>query len=116
MIDTGPDKEPDMGPLAFLFIQKPVKSRGQVITVLPGNVIGRRNADVIINDQKVSRQHARVNIEPPDDQGVVRFAIFDFGTVNGTHVNGKKILGRQVLEENDEIRLGAHTFVFKTLM
>ena len=105
-----------MGPLAFLLVQRPLANRGQVITLLPGNVIGRKKADVILPDRKVSRQHARINLEPPDENGQVKFAIFDFGTSNGTHVNDHEISGRQVLEENDEIRLGDHTFIFKTLV
>ena len=120
MVETSPESapvssSPSMGPLAFLLVQTPLVSRGQVITLLPGNVIGRQKADVIIPDRKISRQHARINLEPPEESGEVKFAIFDFGTANGTHVNDNEISGRQVLEENDEIRMGGHTFIFKTL-
>lgn len=118
-LDLGPEDEPTLGPLALLFVKKPVNHRGQVIVVLPGQVIGRMNADVVISDQKISRQHARINVDTEIDENgeeILRFAVFDFGTPNGTFVNGKRVNGRQVLNEDDEIRFGGHTFAFKTLI
>jgi hypothetical protein len=102
------------GPLAFLIIQRPVKYRGQVFPVPSGSIFGRKDADVNFNEPKMSRQHGRVTVERNDDDEF-EFAIYDFGTPNHTYVNGKQILGRSPLQENDEIQVGSHVFVFKVL-
>ncbi|PJF22426.1 MAG: hypothetical protein CUN56_06065 [Phototrophicales bacterium] len=103
------------GWLTFLIVQSPVKYRGRVFKVIPGQVVGRRNADVLINDRRVSRQHARINLEINPQTNQEQFAIFDFGTPNGTFVNQKRIIGREVIHENDVIQMGDHIFIFKTL-
>lgn len=104
-----------LGWLTYLIVQSPIKYRGRVFKVVPGQVIGRRNADVLINDRRVSRQHARINLELDAQSGQEQFAIFDFGTPNGTFVNHNRIIGREIIQENDQIQMGDHTFIFKTL-
>lgn len=111
--DTGRDDLPVM--LSFLIVKSPIKYRGRVFRVAPGSIIGRRDADVLINDRRISRQHARVNLETNADGSDYHFVIFDFGTPNGTFVNDTRISNRMILHENDEIRMGEHLFVFKTL-
>ncbi|MFW5748131.1 MAG: FHA domain-containing protein [Chloroflexota bacterium] len=105
-----------MGPAAFgyLIVKSPVKYRGRVFRIEPGQVIGRREGDILINDRLVSRQHARINLDTRSKPPV--FSILDFGTPNGTYVNHRRIDGPQPIEENDEIRLGDHIFVFKMLL
>ena len=64
-------------------------------------IIGRDNrADYRINDNVVSRQHARVFVENN------RYFIEDLGSVNGTFVNGRRIRGKVPIRVNDEIRIG----------
>lgn len=112
----GPDQQIERhGWLTFLIVQSPIKYRGRVFKVVPGQVIGRRNADVLINDRRVSRQHARINLEVEPQSGREQFAIFDFGTPNGTFVNHNRIIGREIIQENDIIQMGDHIFIFKTL-
>jgi clan AA aspartic protease (TIGR02281 family) len=64
--------------------------------------IGRHpKNDVAINDSKVSRHHLQII---QDDTG--NFRVADFGSTNGTFVNGEKIQGEVPLYPNDMIRIG----------
>lgn len=62
--------------------------------------IGRLStADVVVDDQNVSRQHAELH--PVGDS----YQLIDLGSTNGCKVNGHRI-DRQVLTDGDEITLG----------
>ena len=65
--------------------------------------IGRSNEgnDVIIDDPMVSRHHLQI---VQDNDG--RFRLADFGSTNGTYINGQKVSGEVDLDENDIIRVG----------
>lgn len=65
--------------------------------------IGRSSEgnDVIINDPMVSRHHFQI---VQDNDGSFRLA--DFGSTNGTYINGQKVSGEVNLDENDIIRVG----------
>ena len=61
-------------------------------------------------DERVSRVHAE--LERVGDS----WAVADDGlSRNGTFVNGKRVRGRQRLEEGDELRLGGTRMVFRSL-
>ena len=64
---------------------------------------------MILDDPKVSSMHAKFNMEDDD------FVVWDFGSSNGTYVNGKKIREATVLEENDLVKIGDTVFVVKLL-
>jgi hypothetical protein len=96
------------GLLGFLIVKGGMR-RGQVHRVHSGATIGRDQAKIIVRDPKVSRPHAKFTIE--EDQ----FVIWDFGSENGTFVNGERIRGATHLSENDEIKVGDTIFVLKTL-
>jgi hypothetical protein len=96
------------GMLGFLIVKEGMR-RGQVHRVHDGTTVGREHARLILRDPKVSRPHAKFTIE--EDQ----FTIWDFGSENGTFVNGERIREARALEENDEIKIGDTTFVLKTL-
>lgn len=57
--------------------------------------------DVIIDDPWVSRHHFQI---VQDDDGSFRLA--DFGSTNGTYINGQRVSGEVDLDENDIIRVG----------
>jgi len=64
--------------------------------------IGRHpKNDAVIHDSKVSRHHLQII---QDDGGNFRLA--DFGSTNGTFVNGAKVLGETPLHPNDVIQIG----------
>lgn len=72
--------------------------------------IGRSNEgnDVIIDDPWVSRHHFQI---VQDDNGSFRLA--DFGSTNGTYINGQKVSGEVELDENDIIRVGNTTIPWR---
>jgi hypothetical protein len=72
------------------------------------NTVGRdpSKADILIEDDTVSGEHARVKFE----QG--RFYVYDLASTNGTYVNNRKIQ-RSLLMDNDTVRFGNIKAVFK---
>jgi pSer/pThr/pTyr-binding forkhead associated (FHA) protein len=107
----------DTGALGWLVVKEPAARRGDVLAVRPGQTIGREG-DVRYNDPRMSRQHARLTLEPPDDapDDTPVFHLWPFGTTNPVIVNGQEIRGATPLHENDLVRLGDTLFVFKVLM
>jgi Protein of unknown function (DUF3662)/FHA domain len=72
-----------------------------------GATIGRgRQADVVLDDPNVSRQHAE--IRPRGGSWVIT----DLQSTNGSQVNGRRIQGPEVLRPGDEIELGASLITF----
>ncbi len=66
--------------------------------------IGRskENNNIIINDEKVSRNHLQI---VQDDNG--NFTVMDLNSTNGTFVNGKRISGQTVIRPGDEVKIGS---------
>jgi hypothetical protein len=99
-------------------LQERARSRAQTALLLiddkrmvigsGGVTLGRsRQADVVLNDPNVSREHAE--IRPRGGSWVVA----DLGSTNGVSVNGRKITGPEVLAPGDEIELGTSVAVFE---
>ena len=63
-------------------------------------VVGRLNADITIEDPLISRRHAFVR--PADDS----IEIEDLGSLNGTWVNGERIVGTKRLAAGDVVTVG----------
>ncbi len=63
------------------------------------NIIGRRNADITLNDPMISRQHAIIEIF--DTKALLK----DLGSSNGIYYNGKRIK-IVILNQGDKIQLG----------
>jgi len=74
----------------------------------PGrNNIGRAyDNDIILQDLAASGHHAEIHIDPNTDVVSIR----DLESTNGTFVNGKRIHDPQVLQQDDQIRIG-HCFI-----
>ena len=71
--------------------------------------IGRSSQnDVPINDGKVSRHHCQI-IQHDDGS----FSLSDFGSTNGTYVNGQRIFGEVRLNPNDVVRIGSNTLQWR---
>src|SRR5262245_26045569 len=81
------------------------------IELEPGeNLIGRdREAVVWIDDESVSRRHARVSIESETA------SIQDLGSKNGTYVAGKKIRGPVPLSDRDVVKIGPATLTLRVM-
>jgi hypothetical protein len=69
--------------------------------------IGREASqnDIVVEDQKVGRQHARIRLVDDD------FVLHDLASLNKTYVNGEEIL-KQVLTDGDKIRFADVEFFF----
>jgi hypothetical protein len=73
-----------------------------------GVTIGRsRQCDLMIDDPNVSRQHAE--IRPRGGSWVLS----DLGSTNGSLLNGRRIMGAEVLKPGDEIELGTSAITFE---
>ncbi len=103
-------------PLAWLVVKQPVEKRGTLLPIGPNQSIGRE-ADIRWEDPSLSRQHARLTLEPPEGAPEAQpvFHLWPFAPTNPVYINEREIRGATPLRENDEIRLGNTLFVFKTL-
>jgi pSer/pThr/pTyr-binding forkhead associated (FHA) protein len=82
------------------------KGKSFDITGLGTYVIGRKDCDIILDDEKVSRKHASIIIA-----SVGHYAVQDLASRNGTFVNGVR-LSRRNIDHNDLIRVGNTTLRF----
>lgn len=94
----------------YQLVIKTGPSTGEVFPLLTNQVsIGRDPAsDIFINNAEVSRHHAVVT------QQANGYAIEDQGSMNGTIVDGKRLIQSYPLIPGDEIKLGKNvTLVFE---
>lgn len=71
-------------------------------------LVGRSpSADVRIDDPRVSRLHARIEMR---DDGVY---VEDLGSRNGTRVDGEVVAGSRRLAAGDEIGVGSASVIFR---
>ena len=73
-------------------------------TIKPGgNSLGRDHEnDIVLNDNAASNQHAEIYY----DESNGTLTLQDFESTNGTFVNGKRINKPQILQHDDQIRIG----------
>ena len=72
-------------------------------------LIGREAADVVLDEQGVSRRHAKVLLDDRD------WTIEDVGSTNGTRVNRRRIDAPTTLKLGDEVQLGRVCLVVQRL-
>lgn len=78
-------------------------------------ILGRAlEADVRINDGKVSRQHAQIRAVSDAETGTTNYVLTDLNSRNGTFLNGQKIT-LENLQNGDKITVGEHIFRFDLL-
>lgn len=104
LIDAAPKKAVD----AILWVKEGSR-RGKWYPIRKGTVIGRDEGSVILDDPRVSSTHAKFTLEKG------QYVIWDFGSANGTYVNGKRIREATPLDENDRIKIGNTVFLVKLL-
>ncbi|MEJ2209105.1 MAG: FHA domain-containing protein, partial [Anaerolineae bacterium] len=82
-----------------------VRGTGQRIPLTGDRTtIGRQAGNpIVLADSLVSRQHAAIVYQAG------AYAIQDLGSANGTYVNGRRVVGTQVLQDGDAIRIGNAT-------
>jgi pSer/pThr/pTyr-binding forkhead associated (FHA) protein len=88
--------------LTLIFGDGPLE--GRRLEVSSGLVLGREQADVVIDDPGVSRRHAVIR---PVEDGL---EIEDLDSLNGTWVNGRRIAGATRLAPGDRVTLGDSSF------
>jgi pSer/pThr/pTyr-binding forkhead associated (FHA) protein len=72
------------------------------------NLLGRGPDSLVwIDDESVSRRHARIAIRGGSA------LLEDLGSKNGTYVGGRKISAPTALRDGDEIRIGPQTLKFR---
>jgi DNA-binding winged helix-turn-helix (wHTH) protein len=79
------------------------------IALGPGeNLLGRDESSIVfIDDALVSRRHARIVI---DEAGAV---LEDLGSKNGTYLRGRRIEAPRKLADEDEVRIGPASMIFR---
>ncbi len=81
----------------FYQIEKPVINIGRQLS-----------NDIIVEDKRVSRNHAQIKYLP-DGQ----FAIFDLGSTNGITVNNTPNMRQHTLRNGDRFTIGSYDFYFE---
>ncbi len=78
---------------------------GQIFKIeKPSVLIGRADADMILNDSESSRQHALLEVRGD------LVTLKDLGSTNGTFMDGEKITEKE-LENQDEFHIGSSTLM-----
>lgn len=109
-----PERQPrDLRPaLVFLsgeLIAVPIPLERQKV------ILGRAlEADVRVNDTKVSRQHATINIGVNEKTGALEYILSDLRSRSGTFLNGHRIT-EAALQTGDKITIGEHILRFELL-
>ena len=78
-------------------------------------ILGRAlEADVRVNDTKISRKHARINAIKDEATGATNYILTDLSSRNGTLLNGEKVR-QEALQNGDKITIGEHILRFEFL-
>lgn len=69
-------------------------------------IIGRsKTSDIVIRDKRISRAHARIEVQYIPQKQKTSYTIVDLGSTNHVYVNGKKVQSH-VLSNDDKIQVG----------
>lgn len=81
-----------------------VDQSGKELRLRPGRTVIGRQGDIVVEDTRVSRQHAAVTMEGTD------IAVEDIGSTNGTSVNGQKLASgeKRNLTNGDQVSFGGY--------
>lgn len=90
--------------VALSVTQGPLKGKIFHVTK-PRVVLGRSEADILVNDPEVSRKHCALEVRGST------VLLVDLGSVNGTFVDDRKVETCE-LEHLGEFRIGATTLMF----
>ena len=102
-----PGHEPDLDPGRPVI---EVDGRAYVLTG-PVTMLGRgSDADIVLDDNGVSRRHAELRVDTSSGRTVL--SVLDLGSTNGTFV-GEQQIGHQALRAGDVVSLGHTRIVVK---
>lgn len=78
-------------------------------------ILGRAlEADVRVNDSRVSRSHAKISTVLNPETGESSYLLTDLKAPNGTFLNGERI-SQEILHNGDKISIGKHILRFELL-
>ena len=79
-------------------------------------ILGRAlEADVRVNDSKISRKHARINALTDEKTHTTSYVLTDLSSRTGTLLNGQKVRGQETLQNGDKITIGENILRFEFL-
>ena len=92
------------------FVYRLVWGRREITLEQGENLIGRDRESVVwIDDESVSRRHARISVGP---EGAT---IEDLGSKNGTYLGAKKIRRAAVLADRDALKIGPASLTIRVM-
>ena len=93
-------------------IKEQNNSNNKINVVLDSMVISIGRAsdnDIILNDKQISRYHAKIEVRG----NVIK--LIDDKSINGTYVNGEKIISSKKITGNEKIQLGKISLDWKLI-
>jgi pSer/pThr/pTyr-binding forkhead associated (FHA) protein len=93
------------GRLVLMAPDKPIQE--YILTSLTATIGRAEIADIVLDDTKVSRTHARLDCRDHE------YILTDLKSANGTWVNGQRVTGEVTLQVGDSIRFGDNLMRFE---
>jgi class 3 adenylate cyclase len=92
------------------FLDYSANGEARSLALVQRTVIGRSLSNEVVfpEDLLVSRTHAVI------EQYAGDWVVRDLGAVNGTYVNGVRVVAERVLRSGDEIRVGENVLLFRS--
>lgn len=81
---------------------------GTILTGAIPSVLGRKDADILILDQMVSKRHATIQMLNG------KLVVIDLNSTNGTTLNGEKV-GQREMKVGDRLGLGQSIVVLESV-
>ena len=95
-------------PDAYLVVTgEGIRRQVHQLKTVPATIGRSPDSDVVINDPRVSRSHARI------DLAGARFVLEDLGSTNGTTLNGEAVSAPALLTDGDALSLAGVRAVFQ---
>ena len=87
-------------------IQGPEKGRRYTLSRTDENIVGRRDCEIELSDNTVSRHHMRLT------HADNKWTLTDLGSANGSFLNGVRVVRSAAVHPGDQIRCGRSLLVF----
>jgi uncharacterized RDD family membrane protein YckC len=100
-VDVSPAPPTVVGSSTPVLVVETLDGQTSRVPLASETVVGRENADIVLDDEQISRRHAIFRLR--HDSSV---EISDLGSSNGTFVNGTRIEEPVILARDDVVMLG----------
>ena len=95
------------GKRAFIITNLPDESQTLAQPQMVWTIGRHREAAIPLRDRAMSRRHAVILYLPS-----IGFQLIDLNSMNGSFINGERLLQRRILKDGDRIRVGSINFTF----